>query len=116
LKWLFVLVVIVIALNWQSLYRSFAPPRPILVSKGGDDLSSKLFDYSVRTWAEVRNDGGDGTIAMEVTYFQGGKTFTKTTTRYFKSLETARMELVFDEAKMFGGNSKYSIRLFPYGK
>ena len=88
----------------------------MIVSNGGDDLSSKLFDYSIKVWAEVRNDGGNGTIAMEVTFVQGERSFKKSTTRHFASLETARMELIFDEAKIFSGKPSYSIKVFPYGK
>ncbi len=47
-KLLLALAVIFLILNWQSIYRNFAPPKPIIVSKGGDDASSKLFDYSAR--------------------------------------------------------------------
>jgi hypothetical protein len=113
---LLAIVVIFVSLNWQTIYRSFAPPKPIVVSEGADNSTTTLFEYSVKVWAEIRNDGGNGTIAMEATFVQGDKTFTKTTTRYFKSLETGRMELVFDEATMLGGEKIYSIRVFPYGK
>lgn len=111
---------VVVALNWQSVYRAFAPPNPVIVDKGGDDLSSKLFDYSLRVWADVRNDGGDGTVAMEATISQGDKTYTQTTTEYFKSLQTARMQMVFEEptflGTLFKGGWKYQVRVFAYGK
>jgi len=111
-----VIVFILVAVNWQSIYRTFAPPKPIVVSTAADHSSSTLLEYSAKIWAEVRNDGGDGTIAMEATFSQNGKTFTKTTTKYFKSLETLKMEIVFDEAEFLGGESNYSVNVFPYGK
>lgn len=117
---LIALSAVVIALNWQSVYRAFAPPNPVIVDKGGDDLSSKLFDHSLRVWADVRNDGGDGTVAMEATISQGDKTYTQTTTGYFRSLRTARMQIVFEEptflGTLFKGGWKYSVRVFAYGK
>ena len=111
-----VVLIIIVALNWQTIYRAFAPPNPVIVSKGADHSSTKLFDFSAKVWAEVRNDGGDGTIAMEATFSQGGNTFKKTTTMHFKSLETQRMEIIFDEAKLLGGESSYSVNVYPYGK
>ena len=117
---LIALAAVVVVLNWQSVYRAFAPPNPVIVDKGGDDLSSKLFDYSLRVWADVRNDGGDGTVAMEATILQGDKTYTHTTTQYFKSLQTARMQIVFEEptflGSLFKGGWKYQVRVFAYGK
>jgi hypothetical protein len=113
---LIAIAIIFAVLNWRSVYRKFAPPKPVIVSKGADDLSSKLFDYSVQVWADVRNDGGDGFVVMKATFYQNRKSYTKTTRKYFNSLETARMKIIFDEAGFFDGNSQFSINVLSNGK
>lgn len=116
---------LVVALNWQTLYRTFAPPKPVLLNQGSSDLSATtLTKYAIETWADVRNDGGDGVIAMEATLTQGDKVWTHTTTQYFKSLETARMNIVFKEPTLWGAFANmfhkdkdwYRVRVFAYGK
>jgi len=103
--------------NWgQSAFRAFAAPNPVIVSKGVENVSHAILEYDAGIWAEIRNDGGDGTIAMEATFTQAGQTYKKSTTRYFKSLETAKMEIVFNEAHLLGGPPQVSINVFPYGK
>jgi len=110
------LVILYLILNWGTIFRLFAPPNPVTVSKGVENASTHLLEFDAGVWAEIRNDGGNGTIAMKVTFSQEGKTFVKTTTRYFKSLETARMEIVFEEAKLLGGQPTYSLEVYSYGK
>jgi len=111
------LIILYLIFNWgQSAYRAAAAPSPAIVSKGVENVSRVPLAYDAGVWAEIRNDGGDGTIAMEATFTQEGQTYKKSETRYFKSLETARMEIVFKEAKEFGGVSEASINVFPYGK
>ena len=113
---LITIAIIFAVLNWGSVYRKLAPPKPVIVSKGGDDLSSKLFDYSAQVWADVRNDGGDGFVVMKATLYQNRKSYTKTTRKYFNSLETARMKIIFNEAEFFGGEIQYSINVLSGGK
>ena len=111
-----IITIIIAGLNWKTLYRKFAPPKPVIISKGADDLSSKLFDYSVEVWTDVRNDGGDGFVVMKATFYQNRKSYTKTTRKYFNYLETARMKIVFDEARLFGGDGRYSVDVLSGGK
>lgn len=120
LKWvisiILILLIVTALLNWQTIFKAVAPPIPVVVSKGGDDLSSSLLDYSMQVWAEIRNDGGDGAIVMEATVYEGAKHWTKTTKAYFGSKETKKLELVFDEVHLWGPKHKYSVRAYAYGK
>ncbi len=110
----FALFVIVIA-RWQTIFKMFAPPIPIVASYGGDDLSSTLGDYSIRVWASVRNDGGDGEVVLEATVYQGEHHWTKTATRRLTAKETARMEIDFDEVALFDADPKYKVWAYPVG-
>jgi len=100
----------------HTIFKNVAEPKPMVVSHGADDSSSKLFDYSGKVWAVIRNDGGNGDIVFEATLMQDGKRYTKTKKRYFESKETKRMELVFDEAKLLGEKAKFSSRAYAFGK
>ena len=108
------LVILYLIFNWGTVYRAFAPPNPVIVSKGVENTT--FLEFNPGVWAEVRNDGGNGTIAMEATFSQGDHTYTKTTTRYFKSLETGKMEIVFNEARLLGGQPSYSLNVYSFGK
>ena len=110
------LAILYLIFNWGSIFRLFAPPNPTVVSKGVENASTQFLEFDAGVWAEIRNDGGNGTIAMKVTFSQNGNTITKTTTRYYKSLETARMEIVFNESKLLGDKPSYSLEVFPFGK
>lgn len=90
------------------------PPHPQLVSQGADDSSSTLGEYSVKVWGEIRNDGGPGDVVAEITLVQGDKSFTKTSKQFFDAKETKKVELVFDEAEMFGGTPQYQIEAYPF--
>jgi hypothetical protein len=116
IKWIIGIVIVYFILNWGSVYRLFAPPVPVIVSHGVENVSNQLLSYDAGVWANVRNDGGDGMIGMKVSFTQDGQTYTKSTTRYFKSLETSKMEIVFTEAKILGGDQALHYTVFPYGK
>jgi len=96
----------------SAMIQQVKKPDPVLVSKGGDDMSSGLLEYSARAWAEVRNDGGDGKVVFEVTFMQGSESWKKTTTKFMSAHETTRFELVFDEVSLLGGQSKYRVRAY----
>ena len=107
---------ILIILNYSTIIKIFYPPNPIIVSYKANDLSSKLFDYSVQVEATIRNDGGNGDIVFEATVYQDGNTWTKTVKKYFESKETSDMQIIFDEVKLFKGKIQTSVKAYQYGK
>lgn len=92
------LIVIWWALVPKGLYKKIIPVIPVVVSSGTED-SSTIVDYRVIVWAEVRNDGGDGDVVVTFSY-RDSTTYTKTSSRFFKANETARMQMEFPEAKL----------------
>ncbi len=113
---LVVIGVIFFLLNWQSVFKAITPPIPVIVSSKVDDTSLRLGDYSARTRAQIRNDGGNGDVVFEATVHQGEKHWTKTTKRYFQSKQTAEMELIFDEVGFWGSTPLCSMRAYAFGK
>lgn len=121
LKIIFITIIVTIAIilviaNYGTIIKIFYPPNPIIVSQNASDLSSKLFDYSAKVEAVIRNDGGNGDIVFEATVYQNGNSWTKTTKRYFESKETATMQLVFNEVGLFKGKINFNSRAYPFGK
>jgi hypothetical protein len=110
-----IIIGIIIAFNYQSIFKSVVPPHPIIVSSKADGSSSKLFEYSVKVSGSVRNDGGDGSIVVEVVLFQGNNSWKKTKQLYLPAYETENFEIIFDEAKLFDTDPKYYIKAFPVG-
>ena len=110
----FVLLVIGVLLNWQTIFKAFAPPFPVVVSYNYKDTSS-LFDYKMRVYATIRNDGGNGDVVMEVTVREGRKSWTKTKKEYFNSKQTKTMDIGFTEITLFG-NTRYGIKAYAFGK
>jgi hypothetical protein len=89
-----------------------ARPQPAIVSHGCDDDSTRLFEYSVRTWAEVRNDGASGDMVFEATVTEGNKSWTKTKRSKTAAHDTQRFEIVFDEASSRGGEDRCAYRVY----
>lgn len=111
----FILAIFAIS-NYATIFRTFYPPKPEIVSFKGDDSSTKLFEYSDILKVQVRNDGGDGNVVFEATVFQGNNHWTKSTREFIGSKETKEMDLQFDEVKLFGGRARAEYRVYPYGK
>jgi len=101
--------------NWGKVFEKVLPPMPVVVSNGADDSSSKLLEYSLKVWSEVRNDGGAGPVVFEATVFQDGKQWTKTAMHDLQAKQTAHFELVFDEVTLLGSSDKYTVRAYPLG-
>lgn len=121
LKIIIITVVITIAIvlviaNYGTIIKTFYPPNPVIVSQKATDLSTKLFEYSAKVEAVIRNDGGNGDIVFEATVYQNENSWTKTVKKYFESKETATMQLVFDEVGLFKGKINFNSRVYPFGK
>jgi len=110
------LIVIIFITNYQTIFKTVYPPKPVVVSSKFNDSSTRLFEYSAKVEAVIRNDGGNGDIVFEATVYQDGNTWTKTAKRYFESKETSTMELQFDEVKMLGGKIQSQVRAYSFGK
>jgi len=108
-------VLVVGAANWSRLYRYLMPVIPVVASYGSDDMSSVVGDYSIRVWAHLRNDGGDGEAVFEATVVQGDHQWTKTATRRLGAKETSRVEILFEEVGFLMGVPKYTCRAYPLG-
>lgn len=118
-KWIITLIVIiglvVFGLNYQSLFKTIVPPKPVVVSSYADGSSSKLFEYSVKVVGSIRNDGGDGYVVAEATVSQDGETWTKTDQIFLGSYETAAVEFVFDEVRLLRQTPEYDLRVHALG-
>jgi hypothetical protein len=110
------IAVILLIANYQTIFKTVYPPNPVVVSSQFNDSSTRLFEYSAKVEAVIRNDGGNGDIVFEATVYQDGNTWTKTVKKYFESKETSTMELQFDEVKMLGGKVQSQVRAYSFGK
>jgi len=110
------ILVVLVILNYGTIIKTFYPPNPIIVSQKANDLSTKLFEYSVQVEAIIRNDGGNGDVVFEATVYQNDNSWTKTLKKHFESKETAEMKIVFDEVKLFQGEIQTSVKAYAFGK
>jgi hypothetical protein len=110
------IVVVLIITNYGTIIKTFYPPKPIIVSSKLNDSSTRLFEYSAKVEAVIRNDGGNGDIVFEATVYQKGKSWTKSTKKHFGSKETASMELQFDEVGLLDGEIHSQVRAYSFGK
>lgn len=110
------IAVILIITNYGTIIKTFYPPNPVIVSHNASDLSSRLFEYSTKVEAVIRNDGGDGDIVFEATVNQNGNSWTKSTKKYFESKKTATIKLEFDEVGLFKDKIQYLTRAYSFGK
>lgn len=100
----------------QTITKKVLPPEPVIVSHSLDYSSTRLFEYSVRVKGDVRNDGGDGYVVVEVILSQDGNEWKKTYQMYMESKQTLPFELVFDEVKLFGSEPSYVVDAYPLGE
>ena len=110
------IAIILLIANYQTIFKTVYPPNPVVVSSQFNDSSTRLFEYSAKVEAVIRNDGGNGDIVFEATVYQGGNSWTKTIKKYFESKETATMELQFDEVEMMNGKIQSQVRAYAFGK
>jgi hypothetical protein len=110
------IIVILFITNYGTIVKTVYPPEPVIVSSESSDASSRLFEYSAKVKAVIRNDGGNGDIVFEATVYQGENSWSKSAKKYFESKETATMELQFDEVKMLKGEIQSRVRAYSFGK
>jgi hypothetical protein len=110
------LIVILIITNYGTIVKTVYPPEPVIVSSKSSDGSTRLFEYSAKVEAVIRNDGGNGDIVFEAIVYQDGNSWTKSAKKYFQSKETANMELQFDEVKLMNGKIQSQVRAYSFGK
>ena len=84
------------------------PVRPIIVSTRTNSDKSELTDYCATIIADIRNDGGNGDVVIEVKYIEGANNWTKSKREAFTANETKTILLDFPEATL-GGEGSYEI-------
>lgn len=84
------------------------PVSPVIVSTRNNSDHSELLDYCATIIAEVRNDGGNGDVVIEVKYSEGAQAWTKSTRQKFTANETKTISIDFPEATL-GGEGIYEI-------
>lgn len=119
-KWIIVILIVICALvifgiNYQSLFKTFVPPKPVVVSSYADGSSSKLFDYSIKVTGSLRNEGGDGYVVVEATVYQNGHEWTKTDQVFLGAYETTEVEFVFDEVRLLQSAPEYNLQAHALG-
>ena len=92
------------------------PPKPVIVSTKANDSSTKIFDYSIQVFGEVRNEGGDGYVVIEVNVEQNGKSWKKTQQLYIESYQTSKFSIDFDEVKLLDKTPQYSVICYALGR
>ena len=113
---LLTIIIVLLITNYGTIIKTFYPPEPVIVSSKSSDASSRLFEYSAKVEAVIRNDGGNGDIVFEATVYQDGSSWTKTAKKYFEAKETATMVLQFDEVKLLKGKIQSRVRAYSFGK
>jgi hypothetical protein len=91
-KKIFLLVIILLPVSCARY------PNPKVESHSMID-ASVLFDYRIKVQCLIKNYGGDGNVVLEVTVIQGNNKYEKLAKRFFKSDETANMEILFPEVE-----------------
>jgi len=119
-KWIIIILIVagallILGLNYQSLFKSVVPPDPVVISSYADGSSSRLLEYSIKVVGSIRNDGGDGYIVAEATVVQDGREWTKTDQFFLGSHETAQVELVFDEVRLLSRAPEYNLSAHALG-
>ena len=110
IRGIIIVILIIIILPWAINFISdITSPEPYVVSRGVDDLSSELLEYSYRVWAEIRNDGADGDVVIQATLKQDGEEWTKTKRVFMTRNETKKYFIKFDEVKLLGGEVTGSV-------
>jgi len=84
------------------------PPMPVIVSSRTNSDKSRLTDYCATIIADIRNDGGNGDIVVEIKYSEGAQAWTKSKRDSFTANETKTISLDFPEATL-GGEGVYEI-------
>lgn len=102
------LIAIWILLAKGSFYK-IMPPAPVVVSCDYRDTSS-FGDFKITVSGQIRNDGGDGDVIIIFGYREGDNDLKKTVRRFFTANETAKVEMEFAEATLFG-KGVYSVEV-----
>lgn len=106
---------IVVISNWDKIYKAILPPIPEIVSSEAYGDVVGILDYSIKVKGVVTNRGGDGTVVVEATVYQGKKDWTKTKTFYLTSYNTSSFDFDFPEASFMGNEIKYNVDVYPLG-
>lgn len=111
-----VLVVgLIVIANWGSIFRTVIPAQPVVVSSEAISDVVGLLDYSIKVKGVVSNKGGDGTVVVEATVYQGKKEWTKTESFYMSSYDTKNFKMNFPEAKLNSKEITYNIDAYALG-
>ena len=102
------LILVVIGFVAGGSASKLLPVSPVIVSTRNSSDKSKLTDYIATITADIRNDGGNGEIVIEIKYMEGTQAWTKSTRERFTTNETKSVSLDFPEATL-GGEGKYEI-------
>lgn len=84
------------------------PPNPVVVSTRTSTANSSLTDFCQTITADIRNDGGNGDIVIEMKYSEGAQTWTKSKREGFTANETKIISIDFTEATL-SGEGRYEI-------
>ena len=84
------------------------PPLPVVVSSHTDTGGTTMTDYCRTITAEVRNDGGNGDVVVNITYKERGQEWTKSSRQSFTANETKKISMVFPEAQL-GEEGRYNV-------
>ncbi len=118
-KWVVIIIIglvaVIAATNYQKIYKTVVPPKPLVVSSTADESSSRLFEYSMKVKASISNQGGDGDVVVEATAYQNSNQWTKTKNLHMGSYQTSDVEFIFDEVKFLGKTPQYNVSVHALG-
>lgn len=111
LKYLIVIGLLTLALagcDVRAKIDKALPVDPTVVSSRTNSDNSRFTDYCATIVADIRNDGGNGEVVIEIAYSEGDKTWTKSKRETFTANETKTVSIDFPEATL-GSDGKYSV-------
>ena len=84
----------------------FFAPKPVIISKFCDDLSTNVFalEYSAQAKGKVINNGSSGDIVIEVIMHQANNKWRKSEILHLNENETRSFKIVFDEVELVKGD------------
>lgn len=107
-----IIIGIVVAISGLFVVRGglvkLLPPVPTVVSSSTNSNGTTLTNYCRTIVAEIRNDGGNGDVVVDITYKERGMEWVKSSRQNFSANETKKVSMEFSEAQI-GEEGRYNI-------
>ncbi len=88
-------------------------PDPVIISTNTSVINDNG-DYKIKAEAEIKNNGGDGYIVLEVKALYGNESWDKNINSYLKSNKTQNLQVIFDDKNIADKNPKFDFYVYPF--